>query len=102
MALTLLDHVREVHLGEDLGHPEHHEGVLGVDQVGTDGPVQEPLEQLGVHEQVLLHEGTPDTEHSEPREQATLRTGAAGHVVPFILYLTWLPADYRYTSSRAS
>ena len=49
MALTLLDHVREVHLGKDLGHPEHHEGVLAVDQVGTDGPVQEPLTQNTVN-----------------------------------------------------
>lgn len=57
--LTPLDHLGQVGLREDLGHAEHHERVLGADEVCAQRAVQEAQEELGVDEQVLLHKGRP-------------------------------------------
>lgn len=57
--LTPLDHLGQAGLSEDLGHAEHHERVLGADEVCAQCAVQEAQEELGVDEQVLLHEGSP-------------------------------------------
>lgn len=59
MVLTFLDHLSEVGLSKHFGHPEDHESVLGVDQIRPQGPIEKHLEELGVHEQVLLDEGFP-------------------------------------------
>lgn len=69
LLLTFLDHLWQVGLSEDFGHPEDHERVFGVNQVGANGSVQETLEQLGVQEQVLLHKGGPEREHSQSHTQ---------------------------------
>ena len=57
--LTPLDHLSQVGLSKDLGHAEHHECVLGADEVCAQCAVQEAQEELGVDEQVLLHKGSP-------------------------------------------
>ena len=57
--LTPLDHLGQVGLCEDLGHTEHHERVLGADEVRAQRAAQEAQEELGVDEQVLLHKGRP-------------------------------------------
>lgn len=71
LGLTSLDHVCQVGLGQNLGGPEHHQGILGVDQVGPRGPVQEALEQLGVEQQVLVDKRLPAAE-----VRSANRTGA--------------------------
>ena len=64
LVLTFLDHLRKVWLSEDFGHPENHQCVFGVDQIRPHGSVQKDLEELRVHEQVLLSKRLPATQQS--------------------------------------
>lgn len=57
--LTFLDHLSEVRLSEDFGHPEDHQGIFGINQIRPHGSVQKHLEELRVHEQVLLNKQLP-------------------------------------------
>lgn len=57
--LTLLDEVGQVVVWEDLCDPEDGEGIVAVQQLCPQAAAQEALEQLGVHQQVVLHKGFP-------------------------------------------
>lgn len=57
--VTFLDHFCQVRLSEDFGHPEDHQRIFGIHQIGPDRSVQKHLEELGVHEQVLMNKGLP-------------------------------------------
>lgn len=56
---TFLDHFCKVGLSKDLCHPEHHQGILGTNQIRAENSVQKANKELGVHQQVLLNKGSP-------------------------------------------
>lgn len=66
--LTFLDHLSEVWLSEDFGHSEDHQCIFGINQICPHGSVQKHLEELCVHEQVLLNKQLP------VKEQVNVRT----------------------------
>lgn len=57
--LTSLDHLSQVGLSKNLGHPEHHQGILGADQVCAESSVQKADKELCVEQQVLLDKRLP-------------------------------------------
>lgn len=57
--VTFLGHFCQVRLSEDFGHPEDHQRIFGIHQIGPDRSVQKHLEELRVHEQVLMNKGLP-------------------------------------------
>lgn len=59
VVLTFLYHLCKIWLREDFGNSEDHERVFGIDQVGSYCSIQKDLEELCVHEQVLLDKGLP-------------------------------------------
>lgn len=59
---------------EDLCDSEHGEGVVAVQQLGPEAAAKEALEQLGVHQQVVLHEGFP----AGPRRRRGVRVRVKG------------------------
>lgn len=56
---TSLDHLSQVGLSKNLGHPEHHQGILGADQVCAESSVQEADKELRVQQQILLDKRLP-------------------------------------------
>lgn len=56
---TSLDHLGQVGLSKNLGHPEHHQGILGADQVCAESSVQKADKELRVQQQVLLDKRLP-------------------------------------------
>lgn len=56
---TFEDHFSQIGLSKDLCYSEHHEGIFWTDQVCPKSSVEKSHKQLGVHEQVLLNEGSP-------------------------------------------
>ncbi len=57
--LTFLDHLSKVWLSEDFGHSEDHQCIFSINQICPHGSVQENLEELCVHEKVLLNKRLP-------------------------------------------
>lgn len=56
---TFQDHFSQIGLSKDFGYSEHHESIFWTDQVCSKSSVQKSYEQLSIHEQVFLNEGSP-------------------------------------------
>lgn len=99
--LTSLDHLSQVRLSKNLGHPEHHQGILGADQVCAESSVQKADKELCVEQQVLLDKRLPVKKQSAESMVSSSSSEAPRTISSSKSRLHRCGSSWRYREDRA-